>query len=154
MVDSPEVTGRVLSLVEGDGAVRADIAVETNTACARCRDGRGCGAGLLGSGSGRQVLRVDVPPGTAISPGDSVRLTMSGAALLAAAGIAYGFPLAGLLTGALLGQAIVGSDLGALLASLTGLAAGVVLARRRAARLCWQQADGTGPIRLAVSHAS
>ncbi len=146
-MDAPEVTGRVLALIPGDGTLEADIDVQSRGACARCREGRGCGAGVLGGDAGTRVLRVNVPPGIELAAGDPVTLSMSGPALLAAAAIAYGLPLAGLLSGALLGHWLTSGDLNAVLAALAGLLAGAWLARRRAAGLCWQH-EASGFMRL------
>jgi sigma-E factor negative regulatory protein RseC len=140
-MQAPEVTGRVTALVEGAETLEADVAVATSAACARCRAGRGCGAGLPGVSSAERTLRVAVPDGISLVVGDPVTLCISGPSLLAAAGIAYGLPLAGLLSGALLGQALVPGDLGAPLAALAGLVAGAWIARRRAARFCWQHEE-------------
>lgn len=146
-MEAPAVTGRVAALVEDAGTLEADIAVATKLACARCRAGRGCGAGLPGVGGGERVLRVAVPRGVELTAGDPVTLRISGPALLAAAAIAYGLPLAGLLLGALLGHLLVPGDAGAVLAALAGLLAGAGFARRRAARFCWQH-EATGLMRL------
>ena len=146
-MEAPEVTGRVLALIQGEGTLEADIDIETRVACARCREGRGCGAGLLGGAGRTRVLRVDVPPGTEVAAGDEVTLRMSGSALLAAAATAYGLPLSGLLVGALLGYWFIPGDTGAILTALAGLTAGAGIARRRAARLCWQH-EASGLMRL------
>lgn len=142
-----EVTGRVTALVEGRSSLEADIAVATNVACARCRAGRGCGAGFPGAAGRERQLRVAVPKGIKLVVGDAVTLHVSGSALLAAAAIAYGLPLAGLLAGALLGHVLVPGDLGGVTTALVGLVGGGWMARRRAARFCWQH-EAEGLVRL------
>lgn len=139
-MDGAEVTGRVVAIVDADDVREAVVAIAASSACARCREGRGCGAWLPGSGTGETRLRVTVPSGLQLAEGDRVTVHMSGPALLTAAGIAYGLPLAGLLLGALLGHLFVPGDLPALFSALTGLMTGAWLARRRAAGSCWRTA--------------
>lgn len=147
MMEAPEATGRVMALIEAGGSLEAEVSVETGAACARCREGRGCGAALFGRESRRRVVRVEVPPGVKLAAGDTVRLSISGTALLTAAAVTYGLPLSGLLFGALSGHLLAAGDVGALLGALAGLVAGAWFARRRAASLCWQHGEH-GPLRL------
>ncbi len=146
-MEAAEVSGRVAAIIRAADTLEADIAVPPGLACARCRDGRGCGAGLLGSSTGDRVIRVRVPAGMQLAAGDPVTLHMHGPALLAAAGIAYGLPLAGLLLGALLGHLFIAGELAASLTALAGLIVGAWFARRRAARFCWQH-GAAGLLRL------
>ncbi len=112
------------------GPERAIVRVAAAPACARCDAGQGCGAGLFRRRHEAEIA-VRVAPGLVLSPGDRVRLELAPERLLAAAGLAYGLPLAGLVTGALAaGGAAPGHELAAVLGALGGLAAGVLLGRR------------------------
>lgn len=69
------------------------VSVENTVACARCAEGKGCGAGLLGSSSGPSSLELDAPDDALLRAGDIVCLTMESEDLLRASWLAYGFPM-------------------------------------------------------------
>lgn len=127
--------------------------------CARCQAGTGCGAGLLTGDRGRTTLRVRIPPRSGYSPGDRVRIAVSGQGLLRGMMLGYGLPLAGLLAGTAIAALLLageGSDLAAVLAACSGLAVGVVAARLLAPQpACPQSLDPVivGPATTEVSAA-
>ena len=119
--------GRIVS-VHSDYAV---VEVDTESVCERCASGKGCGAGLLGAGSGTQRISASVPDGLDVSDGDLVSIVLRPKDILRAALIVYGYPLAGAVLGAI-AAAIAGfGDLAAAVAALSGIAAGFLSASRR-----------------------
>jgi positive regulator of sigma E activity len=131
---SDDVRGRVVALIDGDSGVRADVVLDSLPACARCRTGKGCGAGVFAPRvAGRQV-RVGVPTGSSVAIGDTVYLTVTGSSLSAAAFTAYGWPLGGALAGGMVGQLLSAGDAVAATIAVAGLVAGAWLARGEARR--------------------
>jgi sigma-E factor negative regulatory protein RseC len=113
-------------------AASVTIAVQAGQQCARCASGRGCGAGLLGSGRKTLLVQVALPPGNALRQGDRVSLALQGTQLLRATLLVYGLPLAGVLLVMTLGSLLV-ADMGDWLAAglaAGGLAAGAAAGRR------------------------
>lgn len=114
--------------IEGDLAfVEAE-----RLACARCQAGTGCGAGLLTGDRGPTTLSVRIPPRSAYSPGDLVRIAISGPSLLRGMMLGYGLPLAGLIAGTAVAALMItgeGGEVAAVAAAFTGLAAGVIAGR-------------------------
>lgn len=110
------------------GRGTATVSVEAVVACERCATGRGCGAALPGRRRSRQ-LRVSVPDGLDLQPGDTVRLGLEPAVLLRAAWLAYGLPLTAMVAAVAAGSASVQSEAGAVALGAAGLAAGAAAAR-------------------------
>ena len=131
------VRGRVERLTTVDATLLADVAVDAASACARCRAGRGCGAGVFSGVPRRRVLRLPVPPGERIEVGAEVTVRIPGESLLRATLLAYGLPLAGLLLGGVAGLVLDGGDVAAALAAAAGLLVGAFAARSQAERRCW-----------------
>ncbi len=142
-----QVSGHIVRLTErpspGGGAVSrsAELDIEPASACKRCAEGRGCGAGLLGAGAAGlpKRLRLDVDERQDFRPGDSIVVEVPAHCLRQAAISAYGLPLAGLLSGALLGATVAGSvpadgDVAGIVCALAGLVLGAALSRLRLAR--------------------
>jgi len=121
------VTGHVSS-VDGD---RITVQVDAPVACRRCAAGKGCGAGLLDGSSASRSLDVDVPVGVRLDIGDEVTLTLSPRKLLRAAVLAYGLPLASLVTAATIAWlAGAGPDSPVAVAMvIAGLTAGIFVSR-------------------------
>ncbi len=114
------------------------VACAAQSDCQRCREGKGCGGGLLGRLLGDRLHRVRAcHDGLVLETGDRVELGLSEAALVRGALQVYGIPLAGfLLLPALLGLlGGVSNDFALLFAGLGGLFAGLWFARRRARRV-------------------
>ncbi len=122
--------GRVLTVSKDTPSAVVEVA--TAIGCARCAAGKGCGAGILG-GSRRRV-EAHIAAGIDVHEGDEVSLSLAPRHLLNAALIVYGLPLGGALLGAAVAYSLGFGDLYAALAGLAGIAAGIVIARHRAAR--------------------
>jgi len=129
--------GRIVGIRKGDnpGKSVALVAVEPVPACERCLRGRGCGAGLLFR-SGAAEIAIPVPEKLQLAPGDSVELRLPAAALLRAACMAYGMPLAGLLLAAAAAALAGSGDLAVAVVSAAGLLGGSLAARGLASRSC------------------
>ncbi len=84
--------------VDGDALV---VEVDTAVTCARCASGKGCGAGLLGSGR-LPRLRVPLAGQRPMRVGAPITLELAPGRLWTAAALAYGAPLVGMFAGALL----------------------------------------------------
>lgn len=124
-MDSP--VGRIVSVAPG----RATVSVEVSSACARCAAGKGCGAGLLGSGQRTRLLEVNLPPEWDLKVGDRVNLSLAPSHLLRAAGLAYGVPLGCVVVALGIGWAVAGrmSDALAVLLAAGALITGTLLGR-------------------------
>ena len=114
--------------MDGD---RITVQVDAPVACRRCAAGKGCGAGLLDGSSASRSLDVDVPVGVRLDIGDEVTLTLSPRKLLRAAVLAYGLPLASLVTAATIAWlAGAGPDSPVAVAMvIAGLTAGIFVSR-------------------------
>jgi sigma-E factor negative regulatory protein RseC len=135
MPQSPDAT------VVAVGPGRATVSVDTAAVCKRCASGRGCGAGLLATRRGPQVMEVRVGSGLVLDVGDRVQLTLPPAELLRAAWLAYGLPLIAFVLATLLASRIEpGHDAVTALSAAAGVAAGLWLGRRALRRQgCLQQ---------------
>lgn len=127
-MDAP--LGTVTSVHDGIASVSVD-----SGACPRCAAGRGCGAGLAGSTTRRQI-RVPLDASMGVRAGDRVRLSLASGSLWRAAAYAYGLPLAGLVLtpGAAWWLGLVEGDRQAVLLALIGVAAGAWAGRLMLAR--------------------
>lgn len=122
--------------------VSADTAwvqCESQSGCARCAAGEGCGGGLFARLlRGRlQELPVALPPALAgrLLDGEHVLIGLSARAVQSASLLLYGLPLAGLLAGAVAGELLAGGDAAALAGTVAGMGAGLLLARLQGRRL-------------------
>ncbi len=98
------------------------ILAEPPSACPRCADGRGCGAGLFQSRR-RRTLRVPRAAGFEAAPGSRVSVTLPRSSLNRLALLGYGLPLAAFVaTVALLSVSTALAD--AVVAALALLASG------------------------------
>ncbi|MEO1201235.1 MAG: SoxR reducing system RseC family protein [Pseudomonadota bacterium] len=128
-MDSPE--GHIVEILRADDDRRlAVIDVDARAACARCAAGKGCGAGLFASSGSRRV-EASIPRSVEVTAGDRVAIDLADRALLPAALIVYGWPLAGSAVGALLGS--LGPWTGDF-APVAGAAGGLVVAALLASR--------------------
>lgn len=126
--------GVVISVDErAPAGSRALIGVAARDVCRRCAEGRGCGAGVFGRQNTERRLVLPVPEGVRVRTGQKVTLVIEPRRLLAASLYAYGWPLAGMLSGVLAAYAIAPGDAATLAGAIAGLGAGAVLARRRLA---------------------
>lgn len=123
----------VLSVAGDSATVSVDSAID----CPRCRAGKGCGAGLIGStGAAKRRLDVPVRPGLTLNAGDRVRLSLHPSRLLKAAVVVYGAPLGGIVGALALATWYFDalSDPGAVIVAALGFAVGVMASRRRLQR--------------------
>ena len=123
--------GRVLDVLRNGDSVRAVIEIEAEAVCARCAEGRGCGAGMF---SGTQKVRrfeVSVPRMLDVESGDIVKVSLAPERVLRAASIVYGLPLTGAAAGATAAYGLGFGDSGAALLALGGVGAGLWVGRRR-----------------------
>lgn len=125
-MDTPR--GTIVSLDAHAGYLRAMIEVDT-ASCPRCAAGKGCGAGLLGTGAATRQLEMPVDPALGLAVGDEVVLRLAESSVLHAAAIVYGLPMLGAIVAAVLAYAASLGDAGAASAALLGLAIGVAAGR-------------------------
>jgi sigma-E factor negative regulatory protein RseC len=136
-VDSPQ--GHILSIYDDRDPVWAVVEVTAPIRCARCAAGRGCGAGIVGGDARPRRVEARVLPGLGLREGDEVRVDLAPHDILQAALIAYGLPLAGAVLGASAAYLADAGDLGAAMAALAGISAGLLAARRRLKRSACMQ---------------
>ncbi|MCH9692913.1 MAG: SoxR reducing system RseC family protein [Gammaproteobacteria bacterium] len=121
--------GKIVAM-SADNSV-ATVVVEAQSACARCAEGRGCGAGLLGGQDRESTIQASVGANVRVRNGDAVSIALQPRNILRASFVVYGYPMLGAVAGAALAwQANLG-DLAAALAALSGIAVGLAVARVR-----------------------
>lgn len=111
--------------------------VERNAVCARCAAGKGCGAGLLQDKRMPARVEVAAPGSMQLRVGDQVTLSLDPQDLLSAALLAYGLPLAGVVSALSIGGLLANGPLGdatALGLAIAGLLAGLAMGRYRISR--------------------
>ncbi len=126
-MDAPQ--GTVISIASD--ARSAVVEVDAAVACARCAEGRGCGAGIVASSERKRQVIVAIPSGADIARGDVVHLLLEPRDVLAAASTVYGWPLLGAACGAMLAYAASLDDMAAAASTLGGLGGAALLARLR-----------------------
>ena len=109
----------------------AIVEVDAVVACARCASGKGCGAGLLGSQPKDRRVEAMVADDLDVQSGDLVSIVLEPRNLLRAAVLVYGYPLSGAVLAASASLAIGLGDIASALAALSGLVAGILLAKIR-----------------------
>jgi sigma-E factor negative regulatory protein RseC len=147
--------GRVIAIEHVEASAHALVEVDASFSCARCADGKGCGAGLLGGNTGPRRIEALIGVGLNVREGDEVRIELAPSSLLQASLTAYGLPLSGAVLGAAFAYFSGLGDLYAALTALGGIAVGLVAARvrlRSASRLC--QFTPTIVERLSVERVS
>lgn len=128
-MDSPR--GRVIAVERIESSPHALVEVDASISCARCAEGKGCGAGLLGGREGYRRVDALIGGGLTVCEGDEVRIELAPSNLLRASMIVYGLPLTGAVMGAALSHLFGLAELYSALAALGGLLAGAGAARRR-----------------------
>lgn len=128
--------------VEAD---RAWLEPEQGTSCGGCASAAACGAKGIGTLASRlEARRFAIARAAAsgagfdlaeLRVGDRLVVAIDDRSLLQAAGLAYGLPLAAALAAAIVAQETAGTDGMALLAAIAGLAAGLGVMKRAAARM-------------------
>ena len=121
-------TGRISVL---DKSV-ATVVIDSPVACKRCAEGKGCGAGIFQDSDRKREIQVAVPAGMSLRVGDAIELTISPKFLLRAALLAYGLPLAGVISFPTLAWMLRGNpgDGPGIVVAILGLVAGIVVGRR------------------------
>lgn len=135
-----EETARVIRR-EGD---RIELETVSRSACGRCAARAGCGQPLLARVLGERTdnrLTLTTSSVDDAAPGDMARLGLEERDLLVAALLLYGLPTLSIVVGALVGQWMDQSDIGALLGALSGGVGGFSLSR-----LCLRRIGN--PVRL------
>ena len=86
------------------------------SACERCARGEGCGGGIIGKLAFRRQpeLELNVPLAQQFKVGQRVELSVPARRVMALAAVVYLIPLVGLLVGAMAGQWLLGTDIGAI----------------------------------------
>lgn len=150
-MDNPR--GRVIAVTGIEPAPHALVEVDASINCARCAEGKGCGAGLLGRTSGSRRVEALIASGLTVGEGDEVRIELAPNNLLQASMIVYGLPLSGAVLGAALAYFFGFGELYAAMAALGGILAGLMVARLRLQRAtCLRQFTPTIVERLPVGH--
>lgn len=143
--------GRVITIEHAKPSPHALVEVDASVSCARCRAGKGCGAGLLGSNAGLRQVDALIGIGVDIREGDQVRIELAPASLLKASAIVYGLPLAGAVLGAAFAYFAGLGELIAAVTALGGIVTGMLIARiRLRAASCLQQFTPTIVERLPI----
>ncbi|MBT8090884.1 MAG: SoxR reducing system RseC family protein [Gammaproteobacteria bacterium] len=152
-MDNPR--GRVIAVRDFEPAPYALVEVDASVSCARCAEGKGCGAGLLGRTSGSRRVDALVATGLTVREGDEVRIELAPSNLLQASMIVYGLPLAGAILGAGFAYIAGIGELNAAMAALGGILAGLIVARLRLKQDgCLRQFTPTVVERLTVAARS
>lgn len=119
----------VVRLEGQDAWVRA---AGPGAACGGCAQSGSCAHGAVGEtldqalGKGRKPLLIRLPNTIGARPGDAVVIHAADGMVLRAVWLAYGIPLLLALAGALVANALTGSEPLALAGLLSGLAAGML----------------------------
>lgn len=121
--------GRVISVSNTAASPHALVEVNAVVECARCAEGKGCGAGLLGSTTGSRRVNALISPDLKVCAGDEVSIELAPKNLLHASLIVYGGPLSGAIVAALIAYAAGLGDSYAALTAIAGLSAGLLFAR-------------------------
>ena len=145
--------GRVITVADLESSPHAIVEVDAAVHCARCAEGKGCGAGLLGGGRGIRRVDARIGAGVTVREGDEVRIELKPSRILYASLLVYGLPLCGALAGAGIGFLAGLGELDAAGAAIVGIVAGLLVARMRLRRDdCLRQFRPTIVERLPVSH--
>lgn len=123
--------GIVIAVDRVEPSPHALVQVDATISCARCAEGKGCGAGLLGGNAGPRRVDALVSSGLTIDEGDEVRIELAPTNLLRASMIVYGLPLTGAVAGALISHLLGLGDLYAAITGLGGVIVGLYVARLR-----------------------
>jgi len=123
--------GRVIAVNCVEPSPHALVEVDATISCARCTEGKGCGAGLLGGDAGPRRVDALIGSGLTVNEGDEVRIELAPTNLLQASAIVYGLPLSGAVGGATLSYLMGFGELYAALTALGGILAGLYVAYLR-----------------------
>ncbi|MFZ1325526.1 MAG: SoxR reducing system RseC family protein [Candidatus Contendobacter sp.] len=120
----------------GDG--RVWVETQRQSACAGCSAKTGCGTAALSQLWGQRRTRTPALSMLPLQVGDTVSVAVAEGAVLRGAWVIYFLPIALLLAGALLGQAVFGQagEEPVVLAGGVGLGLGLLAARALSGRWC------------------
>jgi len=121
--------GRVIVVKPVDQSPHALVEVDASVSCARCAEGKGCGAGLLGGDTGSRRVDALIGPGLTVQEGDEVRIELSPSNLLQASMVVYGIPLTGAVAGASVSYLLGFGEFYAAVTALGGIVVGLLIAR-------------------------
>ncbi|MCK8514747.1 SoxR reducing system RseC family protein [Methylonatrum kenyense] len=129
---SPALVTREAQVIRVDRGA-AIVELIDSAGCGGCEAKGSCGVGLLGRVFRRKPTRFTISLSEPLSEGDRVTLGLHPGALMFAAVLGFGLPLAGLLLGSTLATLLVPqmSDFAALLGGLAGLVLGLAVVRWR-----------------------
>jgi len=123
--------GQIVSVSADRSQRQVVVEVESVVVCERCESGKGCGAGLLGQRSGDRRVEATVAENLEVRNGDLVSIVLEPRNVLRAAIIVYGYPLTGAVLTAFVAYAAELGDIAGALAALSGLVAGILIAKAR-----------------------
>ena len=117
--------GEVITLAAG----RAQVRLDADAGCGACASRGACASG------GGSAPTVEIAAPAEVRAGDRVTLAVSASSLTTAALLGYLLPPVCLLAGAIAASLTWGSDGAAVLGSIVGLGAGLLVARLASARV-------------------
>jgi positive regulator of sigma E activity len=123
--------GQIVSMSNDHSHRQVVVEVASVVVCERCESGKGCGAGLLGQVSGDRLVAATVAENLEVRNGDLVSIELAPRNVLRAAVVVYGYPLSGAVLAAFVAYAVELGDIAAALAALSGLVAGILVAKIR-----------------------
>jgi sigma-E factor negative regulatory protein RseC len=126
--------GRIVTVTLDERSPHALVEVDADVQCARCKEGKGCGAGLLGGGGGSRRVEARIGADVTVHEGDEVRIEIAPANLLKAALVVYGLPLSAALSGAAFAFVAGLGEFYAVVTAVGGILTGIVVARWRLRR--------------------
>ena len=121
--------GRILS-IHPDSA-SATVEVAAGSVCARCAQGKGCGAGVFGSDQGARRFDAPIVGNMVLHVGDEVQIELAPQSVLQAAALVYGVPLVVALVASGFALWMGASDGVSVLMVLAGIGGGVLVSRRQ-----------------------
>lgn len=129
-MNNPEQIWQPAIVIEEQG--RHWLEFPAISACARCRSGKGCGAGVFGVFFAGRKARLAMPDSEDWQAGDAVRVGVPARQLMLASIALYLFPLACFMLGALIAHFWLarGHDFWALLSGIVCAFAGLMVVRK------------------------
>lgn len=121
----------VISWTNGIALLRC----EPQSGCGSCDARRGCGSHLLNELGPESNHQLQVAISQPLEPGQKVEVGISEGSLLRSASLVYLTPLAGLITGGALFQALFATDAFTALGAISGAGLGFLLAKKLATRI-------------------
>ena len=123
--------GQIVSVSADRSRRQVVVEIDSVPVCERCESGKGCGAGVLGQRSGDRRVEATVAEKLDVRKGDLVSIMLEPRNVLRAAIIVYGYPLTGAVLAAFFAFGIGLGDIAAAVAALSGLVAGILIAKVR-----------------------